>query len=105
MWPIDTDEPPVGDIGAASARAGLPEAVEHRGLRGHLTILLGFAAGVGKTVRMLDEGHRLKEEGKDVVVGYFEPHGRAFTRERIRDLEVVPRRAVEYRGKSLEEMD
>lgn len=73
--------------------------------RGRLTILLGFAAGVGKTVRMLDEGHRLRLAGRDVVVGYFEPHDRKGTVERLGDLEVVPRRQVEYRGVTLEEMD
>src|SRR6187397_423851 len=54
---------------------------------------------------MLDEGHRLKAEGRDVVVGYFEPHGRANTLARLGDLEVVPRRQIEYRGTVLEEMD
>src|SRR5262249_38619493 len=78
---------------------------ERRGQRGRLTILLGFAAGVGKTVRMLDEGHRLKAEGRDVVVGYFEPHERPFTRARLGDLEVIPPRMVEYRGTRLPEMD
>jgi two-component system sensor histidine kinase KdpD len=78
---------------------------ERRASRGRLTILLGFAAGVGKTVRMLDEGHRLRAEGREVVVGYFEPHGRAKTLERLRDLEVIPRRTIEYRGTTLEEMD
>src|SRR6266851_9260089 len=78
---------------------------ERRAQRGHLTILLGFAAGVGKTVRMLEEGHRLRSEGRDVVVGYFEPHGRAGTLARLGDLEVIPRRRLEYRGTTLEEMD
>jgi two-component system sensor histidine kinase KdpD len=81
------------------------QAEEERARRGRLTILLGFAAGVGKTVRMLDEGHRLKAEGRDVVVGYFEPHGRVNTLARLGDLEVVPRRPIEYRGTVLEEMD
>jgi hypothetical protein len=81
------------------------EEEERRAQRGRFTILLGFAAGVGKTVRMLEEGHRLQSEGKDVVVGYFEPHGRAGTAQRLRDLEVVPRRGVEYRGTRLEEID
>ncbi len=73
--------------------------------RGHLTVLLGFAAGVGKTVRMLQEGHRLRDEGSDVVIGYFEPHGRAGTSNQLGDLEVIPRRAVQYRGALLDEMD
>jgi two-component system sensor histidine kinase KdpD len=78
---------------------------ERRAQRGHFTIVLGFAAGVGKTVRMLEEGRRLREQGRDVVVGYFEPHGRAGTVSRLGDLEVIPRRKVEYRGTTLEEMD
>jgi two-component system sensor histidine kinase KdpD len=78
---------------------------ERRAKRGRLTILLGFAAGVGKTVRMLQEGHRLQAEGRDVVVGYFEPHGRAYTTDQLGGLEVVPTRSVEYRGVTLQEMD
>jgi two-component system sensor histidine kinase KdpD len=73
--------------------------------RGRLTILLGFAAGVGKTVRMLQEGRRLQAEGRDVVVGYFEPHDRRGTLSQLRELEVVSRRTVEYRGVALEELD
>jgi two-component system sensor histidine kinase KdpD len=73
--------------------------------RGHLTILLGFAAGVGKTVRMLQEGHRLRSLGKDVVIGYLESHGRRGTLAQVGDLETVPRRKLEYRGTALEEMD
>ena len=73
--------------------------------RGRFTILLGFAAGVGKTVRMLQEGHRLRDEGRDVVVGYFEPHERRGTQAQLGDLEVVPRRKLEYRGTVQEELD
>lgn len=78
---------------------------ERKERRGSLTILLGFAAGVGKTVRMLDEGRRLHDDGRDVVIGYFEPHDRPFTLEKARGLEAVPRREVEYRGVTLLEMD
>jgi two-component system, OmpR family, sensor histidine kinase KdpD len=78
---------------------------ERRAQRGRLTILLGFAAGVGKTVKMLEEGHRLKAEGRDVAVGYFEPHGRAKTVARLGNLDLIPRRRIEYRGTTLEEMD
>ena len=73
--------------------------------RGHLKLLLGYAAGVGKTYRMLEEGQRLKEEGVDIVVGYFEPHGRKDTVSRAEGLELIPRRKIEYRGISFEEMD
>jgi two-component system, OmpR family, sensor histidine kinase KdpD len=73
--------------------------------RGRLKIYLGFAAGVGKTYEMLQEAHRLKRQGVDVVIGNVETHGRAETEEQVGDLERVPRRKIEYRGVVLEEMD
>ena len=73
--------------------------------RGRLKIYLGFAAGVGKTYDMLQEGNRLRRQGVDVVIGYVEPHGRAETIAQIGELEQVPRRRIEYRGIVLEEMD
>src|SRR5438094_1670184 len=73
--------------------------------RGRLKIYLGFAAGVGKTYEMLQEGQRLKRQGVDVVVGFVETHGRAETAAQVGDLEQVPRRRIEYRGVVLEEMD
>jgi two-component system, OmpR family, sensor histidine kinase KdpD len=75
------------------------------GSRGQLRIYLGSAAGVGKTFAMLNEGHRRKERGTDVVVGYVEPHGRPHTIEQLGDLEVIPRAEIPYRGTSFEEMD
>ena len=76
-----------------------------RAKRGRLKIYLGFAAGVGKTVRMLKEAHALKQRGVDVVLAYIEPHGRAETADLIGDLEVIPRKQIEYRGIMVEEMD
>jgi len=73
--------------------------------RGHLKVYLGYGAGVGKTYQMLLEGHRLKDEGIDVVIGLVETHGRAETARLIEGLEVVPRRRQEYRGVALEETD
>jgi two-component system sensor histidine kinase KdpD len=73
--------------------------------RGRLKIYLGFAAGVGKTYEMLQEGHRLKRQGVDVVIGFVETHGRTETAAQVGDLEQVPRRKLEYRGVVLEEMD
>jgi two-component system, OmpR family, sensor histidine kinase KdpD len=73
--------------------------------RGRLKIYLGFAAGVGKTYEMLQEGHRLKRQGVDVVIGIVETHGRNETAALIGDLEQVARRKIEYRGVVLEEMD
>ena len=73
--------------------------------RGRLKIILGYAAGVGKTFKMLDEGQALVAQGNDVVVGYFEPHGRKDTIARTEGLEFIPRRVIAYRGRSFEEMD
>jgi len=72
---------------------------------GRFRIYLGAAAGVGKTCSMLDEGWRRRQRGRDVVVGFVETHGRTHTAEYLRDLEVVPRKRVEYRGAEFEEMD
>src|SRR6202050_3769104 len=73
--------------------------------RGKLKIFLGYAAGVGKTYQMLTEARALKHEGRDVVIGYFEPHGRKETIAQTEGLEFIPRRAHEYRGGAFEEMD
>ena len=76
-----------------------------RAQRGKLKVYLGYGAGVGKTWQMLQEGHRLRKEGVDVVVGLVETHGREETAQLIEGLEVVPRHQVHYRGIILEEMD
>jgi len=76
-----------------------------RAQRGHLKIYLGYAAGVGKTYRMLQEAHQLKGEGIDVVVGLVETHGRADVAKLLDGLEIIPRRRQEYRGITIEEMD
>jgi two-component system, OmpR family, sensor histidine kinase KdpD len=73
--------------------------------RGHHKVFLGMAAGVGKTYQMLREGQAEAENGRDVVIGYLEPHGRAETTAQAQGLEVVPRRRVHYRDSDLEEMD
>ena len=73
--------------------------------RGKLRLYLGAAPGVGKTYAMLGEGWRRRERGTDVVVGWVEEHGRPHTDAQLRDLEIFPRRSVEYRGRQLEEMD
>jgi two-component system sensor histidine kinase KdpD len=79
--------------------------VVQRARRGGLKLYIGFAAGVGKTYRMLEEARALKKRGVDVVLGYIETHGRDETAALIDGLEVVPRRHVEYRGVPVEEMD
>jgi len=76
-----------------------------RSQRGRLKVYLGYGPGVGKTYQMLTEGHRLKADGIDVVVGVVETHGRAETEKLVEGLEVVPRRKLEYRGITIDEMD
>jgi len=73
--------------------------------RGHLRVFLGMAAGVGKTFRMLIEGHGEQEAGRDVVVGLLETHGRVETAKLAEGLPMIPRRRVNYRETTLEEMD
>jgi two-component system sensor histidine kinase KdpD len=80
-------------------------ALIRRQQRGRLKVYLGFAPGVGKTYEMLQEAHRLQKQGVDVVVGVVETHGRADTAALAEGLEQVPKRAVEYRGIVLDEMD
>ncbi|MCZ0071566.1 KdpD-like non-kinase potassium sensor [Bacillus sonorensis] len=73
--------------------------------RGSWTIYIGSAPGVGKTYRMLQEAHDVKREGIDVVIGLVDTHNRKETAALIRGLEVIPKRKIEYKGKTLEEMD
>ncbi|MEV6522385.1 DUF4118 domain-containing protein [Longispora sp. NPDC051575] len=73
--------------------------------RGQLRVYLGAAPGVGKTYKMLEEGHRRHERGTDVVVGYVETHGRALTAAMAEGLEAVPRRDMTYRGAAFTELD
>lgn len=73
--------------------------------QGRLKVFLGMSAGVGKTVAMLREARRLRDEGIDVVCAFVETHGRAETEAELGDLEVIPRRAIAYRGVVLDEMD
>jgi two-component system, OmpR family, sensor histidine kinase KdpD len=73
--------------------------------RGHLKVFIGMAPGVGKTYRMLQEGAAEADSGRDVVVGYLEPHGRAETLAQAEGLELIARRPVIYRGTPLQEMD
>jgi two-component system sensor histidine kinase KdpD len=75
------------------------------GRRGNLKVFIGMAAGVGKTYRMLQEGHAEQQAGRDVAIGYMEPHKRPETSVLAEGLETVPRRRVTYRDTELEEMD
>jgi two-component system sensor histidine kinase KdpD len=81
------------------------QAEDQQQARGKLKIFLGYAAGVGKTYAMLEAAHQRKEEGVDLVAAYVETHGRAETEAMLKDLEIIPRRQVEYRGILLPEMD
>jgi len=76
-----------------------------RSQRGRLKVYLGYCTGVGKTYQMLQEGHRLKAEGIDVVIGLLETHGRAEITKLAEGLEIIPRRRQEYHGVIVEEMD
>lgn len=80
------------------------ELVE-RARRGRLKLYIGFAAGVGKTYQMLEEAHALTRRGVDVALAFIETHGRAETEALVAGLEVVPRRQIEYRGVTIDEMD
>jgi len=73
--------------------------------RGRLKVFLSYAAGAGKTYRMLEEAQELRKQGVDIVIGYFEPHGRKDTIEKTEGLEIIPRRRIEYRGVTFDEMD
>ena len=74
-------------------------------MRGRYRILLGMAAGVGKTYRMLQEGRQAQAEGRDVVIGYLEPHDRPETAALAEGLEIVPRIRFEHGSLEVEEMD
>lgn len=73
--------------------------------RGWLKLFIGSAAGTGKSYRMLNEAHALRDRGIDVVVAFIETHGRAETEAQVKELEVVARQTIGYRGVTLEEMD
>ncbi|MFO0873181.1 MAG: hypothetical protein U0575_04320 [Phycisphaerales bacterium] len=81
------------------------EREQARAGRGRLKIFFGAAPGVGKTYAMLASAQRLAREGVDVVVGLVETHGRTETEQQLLGLDILPRRAVEYRGTRLEELD
>jgi two-component system, OmpR family, sensor histidine kinase KdpD len=78
---------------------------EARARRGKLKLFFGAAAGVGKTYAMLEAAREQRADGVDVVVGYVETHKRAETQALLEGLEILPRRALEYRGATLEEFD
>src|SRR5215813_9772020 len=81
------------------------QAEEARRLEGKLKIFFGANPGVGKTYAMLEAAHEQRRDGVDVVIGVVEAHGRAETEALMQGLEVLPRRAVDYRGTGLKEFD
>src|SRR5512136_847157 len=83
----------------------LKEVEREETKKGRLKIFVGYAPGVGKTYAMLNEAHVLKKRGVDVVVGIIETHGRSETEALLTNLEMIPRRRVEYQGIVLEELD
>jgi two-component system, OmpR family, sensor histidine kinase KdpD len=97
MMPLVTD--------SRAASPGRDDPVDSDTGRGRYKIFLGMAAGVGKTYRMLQEGQAEAEAGRDVVIGYLEPHGRIDTIAQAQNLELIPRRRVRYRDTEIEEMD
>src|SRR3954447_3619446 len=74
-------------------------------MAGRLKVFIGMAAGVGKTYRMLQEGHAEQDAGRDVAIGYMEPHRRPETSALAEGLEAISRRRLTYRDTDLEEMD
>jgi len=76
-----------------------------RARQGRLTVYFGAAPGVGKTYAMLDEAHRRVARGTDVVVGLVETHVRAGVSTQLEGLEVMPRRVLDYQGKTFTEFD
>jgi two-component system, OmpR family, sensor histidine kinase KdpD len=95
--PKQPDDLPISQPDPAESEL-LPEPAK-------LKIYLGAAPGVGKTYQMLEDAHLMRKQGIDVVIGFVEPHKRADTEAMIRDLEVIPQRAIPYRSVVLHEMD
>ena len=83
----------------------LAQAEEAQSGQGRLKVFLGYAAGVGKTYAMLEAARERKRDGRDVVVGYVESHGRSETDALLAGLELIPRRELAYAGVTLPEMD
>src|SRR5271155_288476 len=78
---------------------------ERAAKRGQLKIFFGMCPGVGKTYAMLEAARARKAEGVDIVIGIVETHGRVETEALVKDLPVIPRKKIEYRGVTLQEMD
>src|SRR5690349_12650601 len=88
-----------------SPEALLEAARREERRNGKLRIFVGAAPGVGKTYEMLQTARARKKDGYDIVIGVVETHGRKETKALLRNLEIIPRKRVEYKGRALEEMD
>jgi two-component system sensor histidine kinase KdpD len=78
---------------------------ERAAKRGQLKVFFGMCPGVGKTYAMLEAARARKAEGVDIVIGIVETHGRVETEALVKDMPVIPRKKIEYRGVTLQEMD
>jgi len=87
------------------AAPGEPFALKTLRNRGRHKIFLGYAPGVGKTFTMLAEAQRRHQRGEDVVIGFVETHGRKAIAELAEGMPIIPRKSIDYRGKTFEEMD
>jgi len=79
--------------------------MSHKTRRGRLKVYLGYAAGVGKTYRMLEDAAALRARGVDVVLGFLEQQGRSEVNQLAKEVELVPLKRVACRGSFVEEMD
>jgi len=99
MSDFEIDRPNPDELLAALARE------EEKSKRGKLKIFFGMCAGVGKTYTMLQAAHIEKKKGSDIVIGYVETHKRKETEALVNGFEIIPRKAIEYKSTSVEEMD
>src|SRR6266540_2772389 len=88
-----------------SPEALLEAARREESRAGRLKIFVGAAPGVGKTYEMLQQARARQRDGYDIVVGVVETHGRQETEALLEGIEILPRKSVEHRGQSLQEMD
>lgn len=99
MNDFEIDRPNPDELLAELARE------EEKSKRGKLKIFFGMCAGVGKTYTMLKAAHAEKKKGTEIVIGYVETHNRKETAELVRGFELIPRKSIEYKSTSVEEMD
>jgi len=99
MSDFEIDRPNPDELLAALAKE------EEKSKRGKLKIFFGMCAGVGKTYTMLQAAHVEKKKGSDIVIGYVETHKRKETEALVSGFEIIPRKALEYKSTSVEEMD